>query len=219
MQKYFLSFFLFVAAFLLIGGCSNQVVIDYLPTITAYETQVAEHQTEAAELEADFNDAIENNQALEDTVATLEATITEMQEEADDLSAENASLLEQATAFYDLLVVNSENDTIGEYVLCTHAFETEFAYIDKVSMRKELANYLAEANDWNVDTIETEHQMIWSNSDDGLIRVYANGYLYPYIVMFENSDIGYKNSTYSLGGHCFADFPALEENILAIQGE
>lgn len=212
-----------------IGACSlsgsPEEVVDYLPTIEALDIQIEESLAENEELLTKNEDLASNNEDLESDIDTLnerivefEDIITDLEEEVDAKKREKALEKTKAINLYKLFT-RDDGDDVGEFVLCGAAFETEFAYIDKLSMRTQLEEYNADATGVNIQSVSSQHQMIWSNSDDGLIKVYSGGYMYPFIVRFEDDDDWMQDAVYSLTSGCYVDFPELERLILKYYGE
>lgn len=224
-RKPILYVILFVFAVLLSNCGEKPPAIDYLPTVSALETQVAKNIMVLSTKETELESMVYENESLDEALAaekdiasTLTASEAELSEQLLSMSDDVEALKAMVQEYYDLFVA-VQGDNQGEFVFCTYAFEESFAYIDKVSMRTELAQYMASITDVNEDSIQTQHQMIWGNTDDGLIKVFAGGYMYPFIVRFENKDFGTEDSVYSLTSGCFVDFPVLEENFLSVEGK
>jgi hypothetical protein len=232
--------FLVCGAVVLLFAASGCTVGDnsemYIPTIEAlqavatesaasFSNQQEELMSEKSELEADLAtskseiEGFQTNAAeLQSEIALLEDSLNDLEGQIFDLRSEKSVAESTARSYKDLFLANT-GDEVGEFVLCGNALDTEFGYENKVTMRQELAEYLAKDTSINPNTITTQHQMIWSNTDDGLIKVFMGGYMYPFIVRFENPDFGSQNSVYSLTSGCYSDFPALEANLLAISDE
>jgi hypothetical protein len=156
-------------------------------------------------------------------VTTLQTQLDELQANMTDLTAErdaavkkaNTATAEKSSAekkagSFKALFTYENGDSEGEYIFCADAFSTSFAYVDKVSMRKELIKYLAKKKDLNPDYISSEHSLMWSNVSDGLLKLQGGGYMYPYFVSFEDSDFGRPDYVLDLTYSCFLDFPMME---------
>ncbi|NSW52190.1 MAG: hypothetical protein HPY85_06775 [Anaerolineae bacterium] len=215
---------LFVFAVFLSSCGEKPPIIDYSPTISALETQVARNIVVLSTKETELESMMYENESLDEAltaekeiVSTLAASEAELSDQLLEKNDDGEALRAMVQEYHDLFMA-VQGDKQGEYVFCTYAFERTFAYIDKVSMRTELAQYVASVMGINADSIQTQHQMIWGNTDDGLIKVFAGGYMYPFIVRFEDAEFGTEDSVYSLASGCFVDYPALEENFLSVEG-
>lgn len=213
-----------------IAGCiPPRAETVYIPTIDSYENTISSISSEKSNLEVsniELTDKIANlqnqladitqtNIELEEKVNTYEAQITALEDEKKELKAQNTKIEKRVSSLHNLFL-RTTGEPVGKYVFCSDAFATQFAYIDKLSMRKELVDYMARDSNINPNSITSEHHMIWSNTDDGLIKIFSGGYMYPYIVRFENEEFGAKNSVYSLTSGCYVDFPDLEKSLLSI---
>ena len=212
---------------LLLTGCKStesieeptSEPIDYVSTVEALQSENEtatksndDMQEHIEDLENQITDLQGQLTALEEDIAENELTITTLNDEVEDELSQKENEQKKAKALYDIFIAVT-GDQMGEYVLCTDAYEDRFEYENKLSMRTELEEYVAGYTGVNPNSVSSTHQMIWSNTDDGLIKVFAGGYMYPFIVRFENPDFGAKNSVYSLTSGCYVDFPTLEQEI------
>lgn len=166
-------------------------------------------KTKEAELLTEVNTLQTQLDALQTSVADLTAEKDAAVKRANTATADKSSA-EKKAASYKSLFTYENSDSEGEYIFCEDAFSTSFAYVDKVSMRKELIKYLAKKKGLNPDFISSEHSLMWSNVSDGLLKLRGGGYMYPYFVSFEDSDFGRLDYVLDLTYSCFLDFPMLE---------
>ena len=215
------SLIILLVVFLLVG-CSSKENSAYVATVTSLSDEAIANLEEQNQLLLDENSALEERVAeLESDLESKDAELVvleDLPEQITLLENENTEIQSRVDALQDILV-REDGDIVGEFVFCGFAFGTDFAYIDKVSMRKELEEYEAQISGVNPSSITSTHQMIWTNSDDGIIKIYAGGYMYPYIVRFNDEDDWMQSSVYSLTSGCYVDFPAMEQAYLDAIGE
>lgn len=204
----------------ILSGCSevsSTVGRDYyVPTIEAYEVKINTLETrnndtgkELQDAKKEIEELILKNKLLTEGTDDLQVENDQLKLQIDNITQELNKSKFKVTSLTQLFLRNS-TEGVGNFVFCSAAFKTEFAYIDKLSMRLELVDYMAKDSSINKDSITSEHHMIWSNTDDGQINIYAGGYMYPYIVRFKDEELGSENSVYSLTSGCYVDFPVLE---------
>ncbi|HOA21996.1 MAG TPA: hypothetical protein PKL82_05855 [Anaerolineaceae bacterium] len=182
------------------GGNGVSVgVPSYQSTITALESekasQIAALQTEITGLKADLSGILDQQRSLVD---------------------QRDAAVAKADKYYSMFVVENADDE-GDFIFCEQAFETSFGYADKVSMRMELIKYLAKLRGYNPEAMSSEHQTIWSNADDIIVRVNGAGYMFPFLVRFGDGGLGNLDAVYDLTGGCYVDFPYLEEQFLSVK--
>lgn len=212
---------------LLLVGCQfgpttiepTEIPIDYVATIEALLDENDSINLTNEELSIEVENLESNNSDLQDEISSLQDELTDnetvifnLNTELENEKSAKESEEQKVEDLYDVFLATT-GDQMGEFVLCTDAYNEQFKYIDKLSMRTELEEYVAGYTGVNPSSVSSTHQMIWSNTDDGLIKVFAGGYMYPFIVRFENPNFGAKNSVYSLTSGCYVDFPALENEI------
>ncbi len=176
------------------GGTSS-----YQSTLTALESENASKET-----------------ALQAEIASLKAQVTDLQNQQQSLKDERDAAVEKADKYYSMFIVENADDE-GDYIFCEQAFETSFGYADKVSMRMELIKYLANLRDYNPEAMSSEHQTIWSNADDIIVRVNGGGYMFPFLVRFGDGGLGNLDAVYDLTNGCYVDFPYLEAQFLSVR--
>jgi hypothetical protein len=178
-------------------------------TQSTLAAQESTRNTREADLVAQINALQTQLDELQSKVTNLTAEKDAALVKANNAAADKNSAERTASSFKSLFTYE-KGDSEGEYIFCEDAFSTSFAYVDKVSMRKELIKYLAKKKGLNPDFISSEHNLMWSNVSDGLLKLQGGGYMYPYFVSFEDSDFGRPDYVFDLTYSCYLDFPMLE---------
>lgn len=173
---------------------------------TSFESTLTALESECAIKEA----------ALQSELDGLTANMTNLQNQQEALEAERDAAVEKADKYYSMFIVENADDE-GDYIFCEQAFETSFGYADKVSMRMELIKYLAKLRGYNPEAMSSEHQTIWSNADDIIVRVNGAGYMFPFLVRFGDGGLGQLDAVYDLTNGCYVDFPDLEAQFLSVK--
>lgn len=173
---------------------------------TSFESTLTALESECAIKEA----------ALQGELDGLTANMTNLQNQQEALEAERDAAVEKADKYYSMFIVENADDE-GDYIFCEQAFETSFGYADKVSMRMELIKYLAKLRGYNPEAMSSEHQTIWSNADDIIVRVNGAGYMFPFLVRFGDGGLGQLDAVYDLTNGCYVDFPYLEAQFLSVK--
>jgi len=154
--------------------------------------------------------------ALQAEIDTLQTQISDLKIAQAALSEERDTAVEKADKYHSMFIME-EGDDEGDYIFCENAFQISFGYADKVSMRMELIKYLANLRDYNPESMTSEHQTIWSNADDIIVRVHGGGYMFPFLVRFADGGLGHLDAVYDLTYGCYVDFPYLERQFLSIE--
>ena len=154
--------------------------------------------------------------ALQAEIASLKAELSDTQNQQQSLKDERDAAVRKADKYYSMFIVENADDE-GDYIFCEQAFETSFGYADKVSMRMELIKYLAKLRGYNPEAMSSEHQTIWSNADDIIVRVNGAGYMFPFLVRFGDGGLGHLDAVYDLTNGCYVDFPYLEAQFLSVK--
>jgi len=154
--------------------------------------------------------------ALQTEITRLQTELSSVQNQLVSLKDERDAAVEKADKLYSMFVVENGDDE-GDFIFCEEAFETSFGYADKVSMRMELIKYLAKIRGYNPDAMSSEHQTIWSNADDIIVRVNGGGYMFPFLVRFGQGGLGNLDAVYDLTRGCYVDFPYLEKQFLSVR--
>jgi len=181
------------------GGGATGGVTSFESTLTALESEKAGQIT-----------------ALQTEITRLQTELSSVQNQLVSLKDERDAAVEKADKLYSMFVVENGDDE-GDFIFCEEAFETSFGYADKVSMRMELIKYLAKIRGYNPDAMSSEHQTIWSNADDIIVRVNGGGYMFPFIVRFGQGGLGNLDAVYDLTRGCYVDFPYLEKQFLSVR--
>ncbi len=174
--------------------------------LTSYESTLTALQSENASQVT----------ALEAEIAGLKADLNGIVSQQQSIVDQRDAAVEKADKYYSMFVVENADDE-GDFIFCEQAFETSFGYADKVSMRMELIKYLANLRGYNPEAMSSEHQTIWSNADDIIVRVNGAGYMFPFLVRFGDGGLGNLDAVYDLTGGCYVDFPYLEEQFLSVK--
>ncbi|MEL7645975.1 MAG: bZIP transcription factor [Anaerolineaceae bacterium] len=154
--------------------------------------------------------------ALQAENAGLKAELSNLQNQQQSLIDERDTAVDKADKYYSMFIVENADDE-GDFIFCEQAFETSFGYADKVSMRMELIKYLAKLRGYNPEAMSSEHQTIWSNADDIIVRVNGAGYMFPFLVRFGDGGLGHLDAVYDLTNGCYVDFPYLEAQFLSVR--
>ncbi len=157
------------------------------------------------------NDFAGREAELQSEIAALKAQLADVE----TLKEERDAAVAKADKYYSMFVVE-DADSEGDYIFCEHAFDTSFGYADKVSMRMELIKYLARLRGYNPEAMSSEHQTIWSNADDIIVRVNGAGYMFPFLVRFGDGGLGHLDAVFDLTNGCYVDFPYLEAKFLSV---
>lgn len=203
-----LNLLIFIVLILCFSACAglSSVSVDYQSTLTALESASTARETE---LLSQISTLQSENEKLTASVNGLTTARDSAEKKANTATTEKNNALKKADALESLFLFETGDDE-GEYIFCKDAFSTSFAYVDKVSMRKELIKYLANKKSLNPDYISSEHSLMWSNVSDGLLKLQGGGYMYPYFVSFEDLDFGRPDYVFDLTYSCYLDFPVLE---------
>ena len=180
---------------------SQSPQVDYSPTLTSYAIEVISLQRDVQELEDQIED---------------------LQSQLDDAEVGLNGLGEMVVEYEEILM-GEYYDEDGLMVLCADAFDVSFGYVDRLSMRKQLVQYVydqytADGYTVNFNTISSEHQQIWTDEQDALVKIHILDYLEPYVVTFENPEYDIYSAVYSVRWQCFVDHPVLEARYLALHG-
>ena len=213
--------------------------VDYSPTLTSFAVEVSTLQRDLQDLEAEKQTLTTEKEALKAQISELQAQVAQsaesaaritelegqvgdLQSQADDAQAGLNGLGEMVTAYEEVLMGEYEDED-GLMLLCPEAFDVNFGYVDRVSMRKQLVQfvfdqYTSEGYTVDINTITSEHQQIWTDEDDALVKIHVLDYLEPYVVTFDNPDYSIHSAVYSVRWQCFVDHPTLEAHYLALHG-
>jgi len=226
-----------------LSACFPQVAqspqVDYSPTLTSYAVEVMSLQRNVQELETQKQTLTTEKEALNLQITQLQtqaaqsaesaARITELEDQIEDLQSQlddaevGLNGLGEMVAEYEEILMGEYYDEDGLMVLCADAFDVTFGYIDRVSMRKQLVDYVYNqyVNDGytvDVNTVTSEHQQIWTDEQDALVKIHILDFLEPFMVTFENPEYGIYSAVYSVRWQCFVDHPVLEARYLALHG-
>jgi len=228
---------------LIMAACIPQAAqtpqVDYSPTLTAYAVEVSNLQRDLQDLEAQKQSLTSEKEALAAQITQLQAQaaqtaesaarVTELEGEIGDLQNQlddaQAGVMVQAGMLdgYEEILLGEYYDDDGLLILCEDAFNVSFGYVDRVSMRKQLVDYVYDqytTDGYTVDkaTMTSEHQQIWTDENDALVKIHVLDYLEPYVVTFDNPDYDIHSAVYSVRWQCFADYPLLEARYLSLHG-
>ncbi|HNW95110.1 MAG TPA: hypothetical protein PKL60_02875 [Anaerolineaceae bacterium] len=213
--------------------------VDYSPTLSSYAVEVNSLQRDIQDLEADKQALTTEKEALVAQITQLQsqaaqsaesaARITELEGQVDNLQSQLNDAQAGLNGFgamvagYEEILMGEYYDEDGLMVLCPDAFDVSFGYVDRVSMRKQLVDYIYNqyVNDGytvDINTITSEHQQIWTDEQDALVKIHILDFLEPFMVTFENPEYGIYSAVYSVRWQCFVDHPVLEARYLALHG-
>ena len=226
-----------------LSACFPQVAqspqVDYSPTLTSYAVEVMSLQRNVQELETQKQTLTTEKEALNLQITQLQtqaaqsaesaARITELEDQIEDLQSQlddaevGLNGLGEMVAEYEEILMGEYSDEDGLLILCENAFDVSFGYVDRLSMRKQLVQYVFdEYTKWdydvNINTMSSEHQQIWTDENDALIKVNVLEYLEPFVVTFDNPEYDIHSAVYSVRYQCFVDYPLLEARYLALHG-
>ena len=211
--------------------------VDYSPTLTSYAVEVSTLQRDLQDLQAQKQSLTTEKEALAAQITQLQAQaalsadsaarVTELESQAADLESQlddaqvGLNGLAAKVAEYENILMGEYSDDDGLLIFCEDAFDVSFGYVDRLSMRKQLVQYVFdEYTKWeydvNIDTISSEHQQIWTDENDALIKINVLEYLEPFVVTFDNPEYDIHSAVYSVRYQCFVDYPMLEARYLAL---
>lgn len=228
---------------LTISACFPQAAqapqVDYSPTLTSFAVEVSNLKRDLQDLQvekerlmaeksdlsgqiADLQAQVAQNAAAAARVTELEGKLTDLQRQLGDAQDALAGY-EDIIAAYEEIFNGEYYDEDGLLIFCEDAFNVSFGYVDRVSMRKQLVQYvfdqyIADGYEVDINTISSEHQQIWTDENDALIKIHLLDYLEPFVVTFDNPEYDIHSAVYSVRFQCFADYPLLEERYLALHG-